>query len=75
MKWSASRSDRFTPTEGAMNRKLDDPRIQATEWKWTDMNETRLYECSDDQQTDNINKFLLYVVRVYNIRMNKYIKS
>jgi len=56
-----------------MNRKQGDPGIQATEWKWTDMNETRLYECSDDQQTDNINESLLYFVHVYNIRVNKYI--
>jgi hypothetical protein len=73
LKWSASRSDRFTPTEGAMNKKLGIPIIQATEWKRTDKNETRLYECSYDQQTDKINKFLLYFV--YNILMNKYIKS
>jgi len=39
------------------------------------MNETRLYEFSDDQPTDNNSKFLLYFVPVYNIRMNKYIKS
>ena len=31
LKWSASRSDRSTPTEGATNRKLGDPGLQATE--------------------------------------------